>query len=84
MSNLVFVAKESVAEETRVAASVETVKKMRSLGFDVVVEAGAGALSRILDAEYEAVGARIGSIKDAKAADVVLKVRRPTTRWPRW
>lgn len=78
MSNLVFVAKESVAEETRVAASVETVKKMRNLGFDVVIEAGAGTLSRIPDAEYEAVGARIGSIGDAKAADVVLKVRRPT------
>lgn len=80
MSNLVFVAKESVAEETRVAASVETVKKMRSLGFDVVIEAGAGVLSRVPDAEYEAAGARIGSVKEAKAADVVLKVRRPTTR----
>ncbi|NTJ65504.1 Re/Si-specific NAD(P)(+) transhydrogenase subunit alpha [Agrobacterium rhizogenes] len=80
MSNLVFVAKESVAEETRVAASVETVKKMKNLGFDVVIEAGAGSSSRIPDAEYEAVGARIGSIKDAKAADVVLKVRRPTSK----
>jgi len=80
LSNLVFVAKESVAEETRVAASAETVKKMRSFGFDVVIEAGAGTLSRIPDAEYQAVGARIGSVKDAKAADVVLKVRRPTTK----
>jgi len=80
LSNLVFVAKESVAEETRVAASAETVKKMKNLGFDVVVEAGAGALSRIPDVEYEAAGARIGSIKDGKAADVVLKVRRPTTK----
>ncbi|WP_412064089.1 Re/Si-specific NAD(P)(+) transhydrogenase subunit alpha [Rhizobium sp. SYY.PMSO] len=79
MSNLVFVAKESVAEETRVAASVETVKKMRGLGFDVVIEAGAGALSRIPDAEYEAAGARIGTVDDARAADVVLKVRRPTS-----
>ncbi len=80
MSNLVFVAKESVAEETRVAASVETIKKMRSLGFEVVIEAGAGISSRIPDTEYQAVGARIGSIKDAKTADVVLKVRRPTTK----
>ncbi len=79
MSNLVFVAKESVAEETRVAASVETVKKMRGLAFDVVIEAGAGALSRIPDAEYEAAGARIGTADDARAADVVLKVRRPTS-----
>ncbi|NKJ33461.1 Re/Si-specific NAD(P)(+) transhydrogenase subunit alpha [Rhizobium sp. SG570] len=80
MGNLVFVAKESVAEEARVAASVETVKKMRSLGFDVVIEAGAGASSRIPDREYEAIGARIGAVKDAKRADVILKVRRPTSK----
>lgn len=80
MGNLVFVAKESVAEESRVAASVETVKKMRNLGFDVVIEAGAGASSRIPDGEYEAIGARIGAVKDAKRADVILKVRRPTSK----
>ena len=80
MGNLVFVAKETVGDETRVAASVETVKKMKSLGFDVVVEAGAGALSRIPDSEYEAIGARIGAVKDAKRADVILKVRRPTPK----
>ncbi|MFT4183471.1 MAG: Re/Si-specific NAD(P)(+) transhydrogenase subunit alpha [Rhizobium sp.] len=80
MGNLVFVAKETVADETRVAASVETVKKMKGLGFEVVVEAGAGALSRIPDGEYEAIGARIGTAKDAKRADVILKVRRPTRK----
>ncbi|MCJ9724116.1 NAD(P)(+) transhydrogenase (Re/Si-specific) subunit alpha, partial [Agrobacterium sp. BETTINA12B] len=80
MGNLVFVAKETVGDETRVAASIETVKKMKSLGFDVVVEAGAGALSRIPDSEYEAIGARIGAAKDAKRADVILKVRRPTPK----
>ncbi|AVA22931.1 Re/Si-specific NAD(P)(+) transhydrogenase subunit alpha [Rhizobium sp. NXC24] len=79
MGNLVFVAKETVADETRVAASIETVKKMKSLGFDIVVEAGAGALSRIPDDEYEAIGARIGSARDAARADVILKVRRPTS-----
>ncbi|AYG60472.1 Re/Si-specific NAD(P)(+) transhydrogenase subunit alpha [Rhizobium jaguaris] len=78
MGNLVFVAKETVADETRVAASVETVKKMKGLGFDIVVEAGAGAPSRIRDGEYEAIGARIGSVQDAAQADVILKVRRPT------
>jgi NAD(P) transhydrogenase subunit alpha len=79
LGNLVFVAKETAADETRVAASVETVKKMISLGFDVVVEAGAGALSRIPDGEYSAIGARVGSFADAAKADVVLKVRRPTS-----
>ncbi|MDE1990948.1 MAG: Re/Si-specific NAD(P)(+) transhydrogenase subunit alpha [Rhizobiaceae bacterium] len=78
MGNLVFVAKETVGDETRVSASPDTVKKMRSLGFDVVIEAGAGLRSLISDADYEAQGARIGSLSDAAEADVVLKVRRPT------
>jgi NAD(P) transhydrogenase subunit alpha len=80
LGNLVFVAKETAADEARVAASVETVKKLISLGFDVVVEAGAGALSRIPDSEYQAIGARVGSFSDAAKADVVLKVRRPTSK----
>ena len=79
MSQCVFVARESDPAEGRVAGSVETVKKMKALGLDVLVEAGAGLASRILDADYEAAGARIVGPEEAKAADVVLKVRRPTT-----
>ncbi len=78
MGNIVFVAKELAGDETRVAASPETVKKMKALGLDIVVEAGAGKSSRIPDGEYEAAGARIGSIGAAATADVVLKVRRPS------
>lgn len=78
MANIVFVAKEITGDETRVAASVETVKKIKSLGFDVTVEAGAGRLSRIPDGEFEAVGAAIGTFADAAFADVILKVRRPS------
>ena len=79
MSQCVFIARESDAAEGRVAGSVETVKKMKGLGLDVLVEAGAGLRSRILDADYEAVGARIVGAGEANAADVVLKVRRPTS-----
>ncbi len=78
MANIVFVAKEITGDETRVAASVETVKKIKALGFDVIVEAGAGALSRIPDSEFEAVGAATGTFADAASADVILKVRRPS------
>ncbi|MDR6757914.1 NAD(P) transhydrogenase subunit alpha [Mycoplana sp. BE70] len=77
MSGIVFVAREVDPAESRVAASVETVKKMKGLGFDVIVEGGAGLSSRIPDTDFEAAGARIGSAADAKGADVVLKVRRP-------
>ncbi|MBD9373564.1 Re/Si-specific NAD(P)(+) transhydrogenase subunit alpha [Rhizobium sp. ARZ01] len=80
MSGTVFVARESDPAESRAAASVETVKKMKTLGFDVIVEAGAGLSSRIRDLDYEAAGAAIGAPADAKGADVVLKVRRPTDK----
>ncbi len=65
--------------EPRVAATPDTVKKMKSLGADVVVEAGAGLRSGILDSDYEAAGATVAATAaDATGdADVVLKVRRP-------
>ena len=78
MAQTLFIPKESDPSETRVAASAETVKKFIALGFDVVVEKGAGEKSRIPDAEFTAAGARIGTTADAKTADVILKVRRPT------
>ncbi|CAN7228045.1 Re/Si-specific NAD(P)(+) transhydrogenase subunit alpha [Pararhizobium sp. LjRoot235] len=79
MAEIVFIPLESFSGEGRVAASPESVKKLKALGFDVVVEAGAGLLSRIPDGEFEKAGARIGSGADAASADVVLKVRRPSS-----
>ena len=73
-----FVPKEAEANEGRVAASPETVKKLAALGFDVLVERDAGHSSRLPDSEFEAAGAKIGKSADAKSADVVLKVRRPS------
>jgi H+-translocating NAD(P) transhydrogenase subunit alpha len=66
--------------EPRVAATPDTVKKLTALGGEVVVETGAGVKSGILDADYEAAGASIGSTAAfvVTNADVVLKVRRPT------
>src|SRR5581483_11444956 len=71
---------ETDAAEPRVAATPDTVKKMKALGADVVVETGAGVKSGFLDADYEAAGAAIGSTAAfvVTDADVVLKVRRPT------
>ena len=72
----IAVVRETDSGEPRVAATPETVKKMIALGATVSVEPGAGVKSGILDAEYKAAGANLS--KDAKSADVVLKVRRPT------
>ena len=70
---------ESDPQESRVAATPETVKKLKALGADLVVQAGAGLGSGITDGDYEAAGAAIAA--DARAtladADIVLKVRRP-------
>ena len=71
---------ETDAGEPRVAATPETVKKMKALGVDVVIETGAGVKSGVLDADYEAMGATIAptAAEAVREADVVLKVRRPT------
>jgi NAD(P) transhydrogenase subunit alpha len=74
----IFVPLEVDVAEPRVAASPDTVKRLRAAGFDVVVEAGAGARSRIIDADFAAAGATIGTVANAGTADVILKVRRPT------
>ncbi|MBU4528198.1 MAG: Re/Si-specific NAD(P)(+) transhydrogenase subunit alpha [Hoeflea sp.] len=79
MGATVFVAKESDPLESRVAASPETVKKMTALGLDVIVQKGAGERSRIADADFEAAGAKTGTAVDAKKADIVLRVRRPSS-----
>jgi H+-translocating NAD(P) transhydrogenase subunit alpha len=72
----IAVAREADSAEDRVAATPETVRKMKALGAEVVVEPGAGVKSGFPDGEYAAAGATI--VKDAvKDAEVVLKVRRP-------
>ncbi|TPN89855.1 Re/Si-specific NAD(P)(+) transhydrogenase subunit alpha [Mesorhizobium sp. CU2] len=78
MGQTIFIPRELDPNEPRVAASPETVKRLAGLGFDVIVEKGAGQGSRITDQDFAGAGASIGSAGDAGKADVVLKVRRPT------
>ena len=78
MAQTVFIPREIEGGESRVAASADTVKRMIGLGFDVIVESGAGVNSRIVDADFQSAGAVIGKASDSGKADVVLKVRRPT------
>jgi len=73
----IAIAREIDGDEPRVSATPETVKKIKGLGADVVVEAGAGVRSGILDTDYSSAGASV--VHDAaKDADIVLKVRRPS------
>ncbi|MBA3813208.1 MAG: Re/Si-specific NAD(P)(+) transhydrogenase subunit alpha [Alphaproteobacteria bacterium] len=75
------VLKERRPYETRVAATPETVKKLIVLGFQVVVEKGAGESSHYVDTAYEEAGATIESTpkKALEKANVVLKVGPPMT-----
>ena len=70
---------ETEGQETRVAATPETVKKFIGLGADVTVQSGAGVASGIPDADYEAAGAKIAATAPdtLSNADIVLGVRRP-------
>ncbi|TIL42908.1 Re/Si-specific NAD(P)(+) transhydrogenase subunit alpha [Mesorhizobium sp.] len=77
MGQTVFIPRELDANEPRVAASPDTVKRLAGLGFDVIVESGAGTASRIPDEEFAKAGAAIGKAGDVAKSDVVLKVRRP-------
>ena len=69
---------ETVAGETRVAATPETVKKIIAQGHTVAVQSGAGVAASVTDAAYEAVGAQITDAAGALGAELVLKVRAPS------
>ena len=73
------VPRETKARETRVAATPATVKKLVALGYEVVVETGAGEASSFLDEAYAEAGAAVGTADEAWQADVVLRVNAPAT-----
>lgn len=75
----IAIPKERRPGEARVAASPDTVKKYVQMGFEVVVETGAGDGASIADAVYQDAGATIATDPAAVfGADVVLKIQRPT------
>lgn len=75
----IAVAKETVLEERRVAASPETVKKLVALGASVAVESGAGVHAAMTDEAYRAAGAEVRAGAEVyNDADVVLRVRAPS------
>ena len=64
--------------QTLVAATPKTVAQLVALGYEVQVEAGAGAEAKFPDDAYLAVGASIGSAQAVWACDVVVKVDEPS------
>ncbi|TFH92503.1 Re/Si-specific NAD(P)(+) transhydrogenase subunit alpha [Vibrio ouci] len=71
------VPKEILAGETRVAASPKSVEQLLKLGFDVVVETGAGELASFDNSAFEASGAKIVTTEEVWQSDLILKVNAP-------
>ncbi|MCA8008794.1 Re/Si-specific NAD(P)(+) transhydrogenase subunit alpha [Burkholderia cenocepacia] len=69
---------ETRANEARVAATPETVKKYAAAGHRVSIAKGAGSAASYPDEAYVAAGAELTDQSAAFAADLVLKVQAPT------
>ena len=66
---LIGVPRESRPGETRVAATPKTVEQLIGLGYDVLVESGAGVAASFTDEAYRAeVQAMIGGANSAMTA----------------
>ncbi|MEK7774980.1 MAG: Re/Si-specific NAD(P)(+) transhydrogenase subunit alpha [Candidatus Zixiibacteriota bacterium] len=71
--------REVYAGECRLSATPDTAKKLKALGFDILVESGAGSAANLGDDAFTDAGCQI--VADATAlwnqADIILKVRPP-------
>ncbi|MCE5288382.1 MAG: Re/Si-specific NAD(P)(+) transhydrogenase subunit alpha [Nocardiaceae bacterium] len=74
---IIGIPRESLPGETRVAATPATTEQLIKLGYDVIVEAGAGDASSFPDEAYVAAGASTGSSDQVWSADIVMKVNAP-------
>ncbi|MDP9116059.1 MAG: Re/Si-specific NAD(P)(+) transhydrogenase subunit alpha [Actinomycetota bacterium] len=75
---LIGVVRETRAGETRVAATPATVAALQALGYQVVIESGAGTLATLADKAFVDAGAAVGTRAQAWGADIVLKVNAPS------
>ncbi|MDQ0867797.1 NAD/NADP transhydrogenase alpha subunit [Arthrobacter sp. V1I9] len=63
--------------EKRVAAMPVTVRQLLGLGYEVVVEKGAGESASFRDEDYVAAGANVVGADEAWGSDVVLRINPP-------
>ena len=70
--------RESRPGETLVAATAKTASQLAGLGYDVVVEAGAGEAADQPDTAYADAGVAVGTGDEVWSSDVVVKVNAPT------
>ncbi|MGL4725243.1 MAG: Re/Si-specific NAD(P)(+) transhydrogenase subunit alpha [Scandinavium sp.] len=74
----IAVPKETLALETRVAATPKTVEQLLKLGFTVAIESGAGKLASFEDRAFTEAGAEVVSAAEIWQSEIILKVNAPT------
>jgi NAD(P) transhydrogenase subunit alpha len=77
MSMRIGIPKESMAGETRVAATPKTVGQIIKLGFQVAVESGAGDAASFTDGMYASAGAEVVNSSEVWQSDIIYKVNAP-------
>lgn len=79
---IIAIPKESAPGEARVAATPDSVRRLRDLGFTVAIEKDAGAAASFTDEAYAEAGAEIRDTTEQclKDAGLVLKVQAPTDK----
>ena len=73
--------KETFDGENRVALTPDSALQLQKLGFDCLIESGAGKAAGYSDKIYKEAGVKVVKTAAAlwKEADVVTKVRQPST-----
>ena len=71
----ILIAKESIGGECRVSGTPTSVAKLIKLGYEVLVEKGAGQQASFTDEQFENAGATIVPTTSWDNADIILKVR---------
>lgn len=74
------VPKERYDGEMRVAMTPDVTESVRALGYEVVIETGAGVASKFSDDRYKEAGATIAENRESlyQECDLILKVRAPS------
>ena len=63
--------------ENRVAIVPNSISKLGKVGFEVIVESGAGEGSNYSDAQYESKGAKVSPRDEAMSADILVTIHLP-------
>lgn len=73
----IAIPKESLAGENRVSATPNTVTQLKKLGFEVLVETGAGLGASFSDKAYQEAGAEIGDKQAVWSNELIYKLNPP-------